>query len=531
MNRKLPSIFNDVIGPVMRGPSSSHCAASVRIGRLARDLMGGNLTAVHITYDSNGSLATTHESQGTDMGLFSGFLGRGAEDQELVNYKQAVKDAGLDIRIAVEELNDPHPNTYHLQLYNGAENFYMRAVSSGGGMMEITQIGGVPLSITGDYFETLFFPGETADIEKLVHFLNTHAPADHVIVNRCTSSESSPFPAVIQVKAQGFLDPLLLDRLTDEFNIPPFRIKQLRPVLPVLSRVNMTVPFLTVPQMEEYNRGKNLEPWQLAVRYESERGNLDEREVIDRMAGIVNIMRGSIADGISGKGADYPDRILGWQSGKFLEQMKAGSLLDGGMLNKIVLYTTAMMEVKSSMGVIVAAPTAGSCGAVPGACLAAGDVLDRSDEEVAKALLTAGLTGIFIVHRSTFAAEVCGCQAECGAASGMAAAGLVSLARGNCGQVLTAASIALQNIFGMTCDPVANRVEVPCLGKNVMAAANALTCANMALAGFDGVVPLHQVIEAMDRVGKSLPHELRCTALGGLSTTPASLEIARRLDR
>jgi L-serine dehydratase len=113
----------------------------------------------------------------------------------------------------------------------------------------------------------------------------------------------------------------------------------------------------------------------------------------------------------------------------------------------------------------------------------------------------------------------------------MAAAALVTLGGGTTRQAIDAASMALQNVFGMVCDPVANRVEVPCLGKNVLAASNALACANMALAGFDAVISLDEVIDAMDEVGRSLPHELRCTALGGLSTTKTSKEIAARLNR
>ncbi len=139
------------------------------------------------------------------------------------------------------------------------------------------------------------------------------------------------------------------------------------------------------------------------------------------------------------------------------------------------------------------------------------------------------MIGVFICSRSTFAAEVCGCQAECGAGSGMAAAALVTLAGGSAQQATDAASMALQNLLGLICDPVAARVEVPCLGKNVLAASNALACANMALAGYDAVIPLDEVIDAMDRVGKSLPAELRCTALGGLSVTPTSREIEKRL--
>ena len=195
----------------------------------------------------------------------------------------------------------------------------------------------------------------------------------------------------------------------------------------------------------------------------------------------------------------------------------------------MILYTTAIMEVKSALGLIVAAPTAGACGGLPGAVIAAAHQGGYTQDDIVRAMLAAGLIGVFIASQATFAAEVGGCQAECGAGSGMAAAALATLAGGTAQQAINAASMAIQNVLGLICDPVANRVEVPCLGRNVLAASNALSCANMALAGFDPVIPLGEVLDAMDRVGKSLPCELRCTALGGLSTTNTSLKIAKDL--
>jgi L-serine dehydratase len=155
--------------------------------------------------------------------------------------------------------------------------------------------------------------------------------------------------------------------------------------------------------------------------------------------------------------------------------------------------------------------------------------MELDEVEMARAFLAAGLVGAFIATAWTFAAEVGGCQAEGGAASAMAAAALVGLAGGTAERSLAAASMALQNMIGLICDPIANRVEAPCLGKNVSAAANALGSANMALAGFDPVIPLDEVIETARRVAGQMPRELRCTALGGLSITPTSLAIEARL--
>ena len=515
----IASIFNDVIGPVMRGPSSSHCAAALRIGRLARDLMRGRFQQVLVEFDRNGALATTHESQGSDMGLFAGLMGWDATDDRLPRAAQAIAQAGVKIDIRIVDLGAPHPNTYRLTLLDGETRHVLTALSTGGGMIEIVDIDGFALSVGGDYWETLIFA--QADGPALQRHLAGHVTADAVLRHAAGDAW------LLEVKAREFVEEALLEALKAQFDIRA--IRKLCPVLPVLSRAHLEVPFTTCEQMLRYKTDRDLPLWQLALAYESARGNISEQEVLQRMVEIVRILRNSIKQGL--EGTDYEDRILGCQSGRFTQAMQNKALLDAGCLNRIILYVTALMEVKSSMGVIVAAPTAGACAALPGACLAAGDALGLSDNDVAKAMLAGGMIGIYIVTGSTFAAEVAGCQAECGAASGMAAAALTTVGGGTAEQAVAAASMALQNSLGMVCDPVANRVEVPCLGKNVMAAGNALACANMALAGYDPVIPLDEVIDAMDRVGRSLPRELRCTALGGLSLTPTAKAIEAKLKQ
>jgi L-serine dehydratase len=512
-----PSIFNDVLGPVMRGPSSSHCAAALRIGRIARDLMDAKIEEVLIEFDTRGSLATTHESQGSDMGLFGGFLGWETADERLAESAQAIQDARIRVQIEVKDLEAKHPNTYKLTLKNSAEQHNLTAISTGGGMIEIVEIDGVEVSLAGDYFETLIY--HNADDEAIVKYLRENIEADEILLLRGADTR------IIEVKAQNFLEDRIISALHAQYDIK--HLKTIPPVLPVMSRKKISVPFITCEEMLQYNADKNLALWELAVHYESARGNMSHEQVWQRMAEIVRLMQRSILEGIAG--TKYADRILGHQSGLFQTRMANRQLLDGGMLNQMILCVTAMMEVKSSMGVFVAAPTAGSCGGLPGACIGAATSLGLSVDEMTKAMLSAGMIGVFIAAHSTFAAEVGGCQAECGAGSGMASAALVTLAKGTLKQSIDAASMALQNIMGMVCDPVANRVEVPCLGKNVMAASNALACANMALADYDAVIPLDEVIETMDRVGKSIPHELRCTALGGLSVTRTSKEIEERL--
>jgi L-serine dehydratase len=341
-------------------------------------------------------------------------------------------------------------------------------------------------------------------------------------LNFCSGKEN-----FIEIKSQSFPDEHLLKKLleTDEVK----SIKMLSPVLPILSNNNIEVPFTNCSKMFEYNKDKNLELWALAVHYESARGNISNDEVIDKMKTIVKIMRDSVDHGL--KGTDYADRILGNQSKNLKARIDSNSLIGGDVINRIILYVTAIMEVKSSMGVIVAAPTAGSCGALPGAVLGIADTMKIDDDKTAKAMLASAMIGVFISRHATFAAEVGGCMAECGSGSGMAAAALVYLAGGSLQQSISAASVALQNSFGMTCDPIANRVEAPCLGKNIMAATNALSCANMALADYDHLIPLDEVIDSMAEVAESMPRTLRCTALGGLSMTKSAKEIEAQLRK
>ena len=511
-----PSIFNDVIGPVMRGPSSSHCAASLRIARLCRDLMDGDIKNILIEFDPNGSLATTHKDQGSDMGLFGGFLGWEADDERLPQSEKYLAEAGISFAIEIHGIAATHPNTYKITLSNDKETRRLTAISTGGGMIEVIEIDGAKVSNSGDFFITLVYC-EKAD--EVVSIVKSKAEFDSIEVNLGEKT-------FVEIKSQKFLDESFLNELNQLESV--LFIKKLNPVLPVMSRKNLEVPFITCEEMLDYNQAKHLQLWELAADYESARGNISREEVFEKMRSIARIMDNAIKTGL--KGTKYSDRILGSQSLLLKEQLSQNRLIGGDANNTIIMFVSAMMEVKSSMGVIVAAPTAGSCGALPGAIFGVAESLKLSEDEIVKALLAAGIIGVFITAHATFAAEVGGCMAETGAGAGMAAAAIVGLANGTLAQSLGAASLALQNSLGLICDPIGNRVEAPCLGRNVMAATNAVSCANMALSNYEHLIPLDEVIETMKLVGDQIHHTLRCTNLGGLSITKAAKKIENSLN-
>jgi L-serine dehydratase len=517
MGKHVPSIFNDVVGPVMRGPSSSHSAAALRIGRMCRDLMGGTPDRVEVSYDRNDALATTHESQGSDMGIKGGLLGFEADDPRLLHLDEQVGNAGLDICFELEDSGKSIPNLYRIRLQKGQEVILVEAVSTGGGMIELLGLDNRSVSMEGDCFETLVWSKDPEVLKKISESADwawkslMHSGIESLLELKSTTPAGAAW--ISKVSA--------LPEVT--------RLRQLEPVLPVLSTGQDHVPFSSYKEMHQYRESSPGDPWEVALAYESARGGIPREEARSRMEQLYRIMRAAVESGL--KGTRYPDRLLGSQSKGYQAELASGKLSRDDALHRVILYVSAIMEVKSSMGVIVAAPTAGSCGTFPGAVLGVADSMGLKDEQVVDALLTGSLVGLFIAASSTFSAEIGGCQAECGSAAGMAAAALVTLMGGTLEQSMGSASMALQNSLGMICDPIAARVEAPCLGKNVSAAANALSCANMIMAGYDPLIPLDEVIETMDRVGKSLPRELRCTALGGLSLTPTARELEKRLRK
>ena len=512
----LPSIFNDVIGPVMRGPSSSHCAASLRIGRLCRDLMENNITDILIEFDPNGSLANTHKDQGSDMGLFGGFLGWEADDERLPESDHYISEAGIKVHFAIRDIGAKHLNTYLITLSNPIETKTLTAISTGGGMIEVIAIDGIEVSMMGDFYETLIYC-KTPD--RILELVNREMSCDYLIVHDGN-------PLFIEIKSQSFPDELFLAQLAATEDV--MFIKKLWPVLPVLSRKDIKLPFATCNEMLDYNKNKNLSLLELAILYESERGNISEEEVLAKMRKIVRILKDSIQSGL--QGTQYADRLLGSQSVNFKSQLQNKRLIETGALNIVVMYVSALMEVKSSMGVIVAAPTAGSCGTLPGAVIGTADFLEVSEDEITKAMLVAGIIGIFIATQSTFAGEVAGCGVEYGSGGSMASAAIVYLAKGSLAQSIAAASLVLQSTLGMTCTPIANRVEAPCLGNNVMAATNAISFANMALSGYEELIPLDEVIETMYTIGKAIPHEFKCTNIGGLCATKTAKILEAKLN-
>lgn len=252
-------------------------------------------------------------------------------------------------------------------------------------------------------------------------------------------------------------------------------------------------------------------------------GETTDESVNSRMARVLEIMKDAAFSPVKTP-VKSMGGLIGGEAQKLSRHLASGKGICGNVLEKAITYAMATLETNASMGLIVASPTAGSAGIVPGLLLALQEVYDFSDEDIQKALFNAGAIGYLAMRNATVAGAVGGCQAETGVAAAMAASAATELLGGTPLQCTHAASTVLMNMLGLVCDPVGGLVEYPCQNRNAAGVANALVASEMALAGISQLIPLDEMITIMYTVGKKLPAELRETALGGCATAPSACE-------
>ncbi|KRQ87986.1 L-serine dehydratase, alpha chain [Caloramator mitchellensis] len=273
---------------------------------------------------------------------------------------------------------------------------------------------------------------------------------------------------------------------------------------------------------------QNKKIYEIVIDYEADRTGKTKEEIVGNMRSVLNVMIDSAEKGLNEE-VNSISGLIGGNAKKVQDYLNENSNLSGYVINKAMARALSVSEVNASMGRIVAAPTAGSSGILPSVVITAAEVLNKDKDDMVNALFTASGIGQIISKNATVSGAEGGCQAECGSAAAMAAAAVVEMAGGTPEQALHAAAICIQNILGLVCDPVAGLVEAPCYLRNSSGAVNALTSADLALAGVRSIIPFDEVVDAMYRVGKALPFELRETALGGIAATPTGIKLKNKI--
>jgi L-serine dehydratase len=514
------SIFNHVLGPVMRGPSSSHTAGAYHIASVVRSLAGGTPARVSCAFDPGGSYARTYSQQGADRAFAMGLMGRPLTEEAFFRALDLAPSHGLDLRFEVRPIpGADHPNQAHI-LAQGADGrqLDLMARSIGGGDFDITRLNGWPVRCNGCAFDLAVEvePDGLAEVQAgiLRHGYLLGAPALQkreaaALVTASRSRDGAELLAWLRA-------------------LP--RVRWACQAAPVYFIQPGAMLFHSAAEMEELASAGGLSLGELAARYEAQLLGLEPDQVEQEMLRRYAVMEQAVRRGLD---PDFEGmQLLEPSAGRVFQAQaqgpRKGRLSLGGPHLRAAARAMAVMHVNGAMGVVCAAPTGGAAGTLPGAMVTLAEERALEPRTVARALLAAGAVGVIVAQRATFAAEVAGCQVEIGAAGAMAAAAVVDAVGGSAAQACAAAAIAFQNTMGSVCDLVQGMVEIPCHTRNAVAAANAFLCADLVLGGYANPIPLDETIDAVYAVGRMLPAELRCTARGGLALAPSAQALKPR---
>jgi len=526
---KCSSILNDVLGPIMTGPSSSHTAAPGRIGLAVGQLWGKKVHRARVIYDSAGSYPNTHIGQGSDFGFAGGLLGYHIDDPRFGDSISLAKQTDTNISFEIGILGFHHPNEAQIDVYddeNPTVSMSVLSHSTGGGTFLLMEMDGFEIEFDGGRKKYYIACGSEA-CEKSISKDLKQAGAQFVIRqsrNTRTTYVSVPSHEAIlfEVEAASLENDMLPPGILENSHVLYFRTADA--IVPAPLRLNPHVPFESSHGALQYAAEHKIDSIaRLAVEYECSLSFLNRDDAYEKMRHVLRVMRLSMQP--PPENSPSHNLLMPQYANHFKNINKLP--IDMGAANGCMTSAVAVMENSCAHQVIVAAPTAGSSGVIPAAIVAVGETLGCSDNQILDALWASGLVGGFISNQATFGAELAGCQAEIGSAACMAAAGLVELLNGTIDQSFHAACIAMQSFLGLICDPVGGLTEFPCIERNVTAATVSIMAANMALCGMKSLIPLDETIQAMLAVGESLPSELRCTCKGGLCGTPTGIKLSK----
>jgi len=516
---KRVSILKDVLGPIMRGPSSSHTAAPFFIGTMARALLAQEPASVTFAFDPKGSFAQVYRQQGSDLGFAAGLIGLAITDKGFPRALDLAAEKGIQVKFVIEPLpGADHPNSVEIRMVaQSGRRLSLSAQSIGGGAFRITRLDRWPVLLTGNAHELLLEmktdagPVVLESIEGEVKGIG--APERQIQVQGDL--------ALLQLNLQSAIDAETKSKVQA---IPG--VARLWTVPPVFYPLRGEPLFTSAEEVLALAKSRSLSLGQMAWAYEAKLLGLSDLEVMAEMLRRFEVMRESVHRGLEEK---LPTMQLLHPSARGIFQAEAeGNLAVGGLHTRAGARAMAVMHINSGGGVVCAAPTAGSAGVIPGVVVSLVEEKGLSVREAALALWAASAIGVIVANRATFAAEVAGCQVEIAAAGAMAAAAVVEAAGGTAAQAADAAAISFQNTMGLVCDPVQGAVEIPCHTRNAVAASSAFVCADLILGGYANPIPLDETIDAVYAVGQMLPRELKCTALGGLSLAPSALNLSPR---
>ncbi len=485
----------------MVGPSSSHTAGMARIGIMARNIAGSEPEEIRILFSPR--MKTTYQGHQSHAALVGGLLGLSEDSLELRNSLLLAQQRRISVEVDFLPDGCYPQNTAKvcLKLRDGS-TISVTGTSTGGGSIRILAVDDIPMTMKPDEWILLIKSSQplTLQVDASVQSGICHD-------GNCLSA----------IRFSEKPDSDLMQNIIAQPGIVDFRL-----LSPLVSFGATKPDFSGISSCEEacWKAAEEGIPLsELAICYETERSGRQREEIIQQMQLNLQKIKQSAEHGL-----EQNKLLIGFASGhdgKLLQEACLNNqTVSGGLIPKACAIALGILEHNGSMGCVVAAPTAGSAGILPGCILSIQKDRALSDEMLINALFTAALFGVIMDAKGvSFSGSIGGCQGEVGVSSALSAAAIASIVTNDPKTVSHAMALALKNLLGLVCDPVGGSIEVPCIKRNAVGVSNAFIAADMALAGIQSVIPPDEVIDALIDVQKRMPPELKCASVGGLAGT------------
>jgi L-serine dehydratase len=511
MAHNYPDFFNDVFGPVMQPGSSSHTAAPCRIALLARGLLGEKPKEVTFIMDREGSFAGTFGIMNEDRGMLAGVLGFSPDDERMYDAFEIASEEGLKCSYLFDVMKESsHLNALKI-IIRGESGKTAQVVgdSTGGGMVCIKKVNGFDVDLIGDTYVLLVFSdisetqlkSVTGTLEGFIETVTIRNPQG---VLHCL--KASEKPDLQRVRAL----------------LPDAETECLSPVLPVIYKKERGAQlFASVSQWRQAALERDISMSQAALEYEKNSSLWTEEKIIDYMKYLKDTLHRQVCVAYEKQNKSKNAPFQRYDSGLWLSAREKTEALSGSVIGDIIKRTVGVNE-KTRGTPIVPGPMGTGGGYLYSALLSVQEARGYTEEDLLRGLFVAAGVGAISYTHTSPTGEVVGCGGECGVCCAMGAAAIVEMCGGDGYQLENAASMALQAFIGLPCDPVVGGYEAPCFSRVIAAASLAVVYADLALAGVETVLPYHEMVLALDQVGRNMPPELLCTSKGGCCKTPAA---------
>ncbi len=506
MEEYYPEFFNDVFGPVMQPGSSSHTAGPCRLGCMANKLLSAPLKHILIEFDRHGSFAGTFGLMNEDLGMLSGAYGMTPDDARMFDIRRILADEGIDYRFRQTDFPaGSHPNAVRFKLTDiKGRVVTLVGNSMGGGRVETVRIMDVPYRFIGDSFLTCV-SAENPDV------MEAFKDARGVLsVENVTGPDKEE---LYLVRSERRLDAL------------PCQVKKvifrLEPVLPVPTVAGKKKQLFTAfDEWISLAEKKNLSLPEVAVMYEQNASGWPKEKIIKYMETLMSLLEKQTRAVYEDDGDILKTPYSGYHYAAWRDYESAGTPISGEVIAKAIHYAFGVQA--SVKGILmVPGPMGTGGGFLYSAMRAVKEVYGYSDKAVLDGLFVAAGVGAIAYTRTNPTGEVTGCAGECGICGAMAAAGITQMSKGTPRQVEDAASLTLQAAAGWPCDPIPGGYNQPCVSRFLTAVVMSIVFSDVALSGRSAVIPFHEAVDAVDRLGRHLPDSLKCTSTGGFCDTPS----------